>query len=197
MINKTTALVAGALILATPSLAKDSYDYSQHNLKVKTGNIAVTYRDHADLDKWMAQVDYKIAYDFGVAYRYQESKGDVEHRFRLNTPNLVKLGGFSTSARVEWREFDKESKDDSGNVWLQLKYKHNIGSASVYAKVQPKFAFDNDKFSDGEFYTAQNAIGVDYKLGGGYSVGVYVEQNTDEDWKVQSEYIGTNISYKF
>ena len=193
MTKKLMAVVATACLFATPSLAKDSFDYSQHNYTVKTGNLAVTYRDHADLDKSMTQVDYKFA-GFGYAYRYQESKGNVEHRLRLNTPTIWRAGRLSLTPRIELRDF--ENKDDYGNVWLRLQAKAKIGNAKAYVKIQPKLAFGRDGYDDGEFYTAQNSVGVDYKLGA-YSVGVYVEQNTDADWNVKSEYIGTNLSYRF
>jgi hypothetical protein len=193
MTKKLMAVVATACLFATPSLAKDSFDYSQHNYTVKTGNLAVTYRDHADLDKSMTQVDYKFA-GFGYAYRYQESKGNVEHRLRLNTPTIWRAGRLSLTPRIELRDF--ENKDDYGNVWLRLQAKAKIGNAKAYIKIQPKLAFGRDGYDDGEFYTAQNSVGVDYKLGA-YSVGVYVEQNTDADWNVKSEYIGTNLSYRF
>lgn len=193
MTKKLMTVVATACLFATPSLAKDSFDYSQHNYTVKTGNLAVTYRDHADLDKSMTQVDYKFA-GFGYAYRYQESKGNVEHRLRLNTPTIWRAGRLSLTPRIELRDF--ENKDDYGNVWLRLQAKAKIGNAKAYIKIQPKLAFGRDGYDDGEFYTAQNSVGVDYKLGA-YSVGVYVEQNTDADWNVKSEYIGTNLSYRF
>lgn len=192
MYKLAMALTAG-LLFAVPSYAKDSYDYSQHNYKVKTGNLAVTYRDHADLDKWMTQVDYKFA-GFGYAYRYQESKGKVEHRLRLNTPTIWRAGPVSLTPRIELRDFEK--KDDFGNVWLRFQAKTKIGNSKAYIKVQPKLAFGRDGYDDGEFYTAQNLVGVDYKLGA-YSVGVFYEQNTDDDWNVKSEYIGTNLAYRF
>ena len=188
-----TAVVAGALF-ATPSFAKDSFDYSQHNYDVKLGNVKVTYRDHEDLDKWMTQVDTKIL-GIGYAYRYQESKGKVEHRLRVNGPKIVKLGGFSVAPRLEYR--DLENKDDFGNLWIRMQYSQKVGKAKTYIKLQPKLAFGRDGYDDGEFYTAQNAVGVDYKVGGGVKVGIYLEQNTDADWNVKSEYIGTNLSYKF
>lgn len=194
MKNKIVALVAGAVMFATPSLAKDSYDYSQHNYAVKLGSVKVTYRDHEDLDKWMTQFDTKIL-GFGYAYRYQESKGKVEHRLRINGPKIVKRGGFSVAPRLEYR--DLENKDDFGNLWIRMQYAQKVGKAKAYIKVQPKLAFGRDGYDDGEFYTAQNVVGVDYKVGSGVSVGVYLEQNTDADWNVKSEYVGTNLSYKF
>jgi hypothetical protein len=195
MTKKLMAVVATACLFATPSLANDSFDYSQHNYSVKLGNAKVTYRDHADLDKWMTQVDYKFA-GYGYAYRYQESKGKVEHRLRLNTPSIVKLGNFKVTPRIELRDFEAKNKDDFGNLWLRAQYSQKIGKAKAYIKIQPKLAFGRNGYDDGEFYTAQNLIGVDYKLGA-YSVGVFVEQNTDADWNTKSEYLGTNISYKF
>ena len=48
-------------LLVTPSFAADSFDYSQHNFTVKSGNISLKYRDHSRLDKWMTQFDVKIA----------------------------------------------------------------------------------------------------------------------------------------
>ena len=194
MTKKLMAVVATACLFATPSLAKDSFDYSQHNYSVKLGNAKVTYRDHADLDKWMTQFDTKIA-GIGYAYRYQESKGQVEHRLRVNGPKIVKLGGFSVTPRLEYR--DLENKDNFANLWVRMQYSQKVGKAKAYIKVQPKLAFGREGYNGGEFYTAQNLVGVDYRVGGGVKVGIYVEQNTDADWNVKSEYIGTNLSYKF
>ena len=59
-------LFASSLI--TPSFAMDSFDYSQHNITVKSGNMSLKYRDHSLLDKWMMQFDVKIA-GYGYAYR--------------------------------------------------------------------------------------------------------------------------------
>lgn len=195
MINKTTALVVGALMFTTSTFALD--DYSQHNFKVTKDNLSVTYRDHDNLDKSMAQIDYKFA-GFGYGYRYQESKGDVEHRLRLNTPSLIKWGNLKVTPRFEYRAFDKETKDDFGNVWLRFEYKHNItDNMSAYVKVQPKFAIDKEGFDDGEYYESQNNIGVDYKLSDTVTVGMFGEKNYDQDWDTQSIFLGTNISYKF
>jgi len=193
MRNFIYALVAGSLF-ATPSLALD--EHTQHNYKIKSGNLAVTYRDHVDLDKWMTQVDYKFA-GFGYAYRYQESKGKVEHRLRLNTPTLVKVGNVKVSSRIELRDF--ETTDDYGNIWLRIQYNQKItDSLSAYVTLQPKFAFGNDKYDDGDFYTSQNLIGVNYKVGDGVTLGIFAEKNTaDKLSETKSIFLGTNLSYKF
>ena len=192
-----TPLVAG-LLFATPTLAdKKSYDYTQHNFKVKTGDIALTYRDHDTLDKSMGQIDYKIE-GFTTSYRYQDSKGEVEHRVRLTSPTLLKVGNLKVSSRLEYRMFDKESKDDFGNVWIRAKYNQSLfGNVSGYIAIQPKLAFASDEFNDGEFYSAQNQVGVDYKVNSNLTVGAFYEQNTDEDWHVTEEFIGTNVTVKF
>lgn len=196
--KKLTVALAGALTIATPALALD--DYTEHNFKVSTGNLSLTARDYDGLDKWMGQIDYKIDVPFvaGVAYRYQESKGEVEHRYRINFKPLFKYGNLSVTPRAEWRAFDKESKDDFGNVWLRLQYKQPITeSLSGYILLQPKFAFDNDKFSDGEYYTSQNQIGLDYKVTSNVTFGIFGEKNYDENWDTDSIFLGTNVSVKF
>lgn len=189
-----TTLVAG-LLFATPTFALD--DYTQHNFKLKKDNLSLTYRDHDNLDKWMTQIDYKLA-GFGYAYRYQESKGNVEHRLRMNTPSLIKLGNFKVTPRIEYRMFDKEGKDDYGNVWLRIQYKHNITeNLSGYIKIQPKFSFGYNKFDDGRFYEAQNNIGFDYKLPNGVTIGIFGEKNYDEHLERKDLFLGTNVSVKF
>ena len=193
-----TTLVAGSLFAATSAHALD--DYTEHNFKVSTGNLSLTARDYDGLDKWMGQIDYKIDVPFvsGLAYRYQESKGSVEHRYRVNFKPVLKYGNLSVTPRAEWRAFDKESKDDFGNVWLRVQYKQPITeSLSGYILLQPKFAFDNDNFSDGEYYTSQNQIGLDYKVTSNVTFGIFGEKNYDEDWKTDSIFLGTNVSVKF
>ena len=190
-----TTLVAG-LLFATPTFALDNT--SQHNFKLKKDNLSLTYRDHQNLDKWMTQIDYKLA-GFGYAYRYQESKGNVEHRLRMNTPSLIKWGNLKVTPRIEYRMFDKEGKDDYGNVWLRIQYKQKITDRlSAYLKLQPKFAFANDKYDDGDFYTSQNNIGVDYKINNSMTFGVFAEKNTtDKLSETKSIFLGTNVSVKF
>ena len=183
-------------LLVTPSFAADSFDYSQHNFTVTSGNMSLKYRDHSRLDKWMTQFDVKIA-GYGYAYRYQQSKGNVEHRFRLSLPKALDYKGFSIAPRFEYRAFNKDSKDDFANVWLRVQYQKKFGAFKAYAKIQPKFAIDRDGYDDGEYYEAQNNYGVDYKVSDKLLVGVYLEQNTDDDWNVKSEFIATKVSYKF
>ena len=102
-----------------------------------------------------------------------------------------------TSKMFEYRAFNKESKDDFANVWLRVQYQKKFGAFKAYAKIQPKFAIDRDGYDDGEYYEAQNNYGVDYKVSDKLSVGVYLEQNTDDDWNVKSEFIATKVSCKF
>ena len=185
-----------ASLLITPSFAMDSFDYSQHNFTVKSGNMSLKYRDHSRLDKWMTQFDVKIA-GYGYAYRYQQSKGNVEHRFRLSLPKALDYKGFSIAPRFEYRAFNKESKDDFANVWLRFQYQKKFGAFKTYIKLQPKFAIDRDGYDDGEYYEAQNNFGVDYKVSDNLTIGAYLEQNTDDDWNVKSEFIATKVSYKF
>ena len=192
----STLMTLFTSLLVTPSFAADSFDYSQHNFTVKSGNISLKYRDHSRLDKWMTQLDVKIA-GYGYAYRYQQSKGNVEHRFRLSLPKALDYKGFSIAPRFEYRAFNKDSKDDFANVWLRVQYQKKFGAFKAYAKIQPKFAIDRDGYDDGEYYEAQNNYGVDYKVSDKLSVGVYLEQNTDDDWNVKSEFIATKVSYKF
>lgn len=192
----STLMTLFTSLLVTPSFAADSFDYSQHNFTVKSGNMSLKYRDHSRLDNWMTQFDVKIA-GYGYAYRYQQSKGNVEHRFRLSLPKALDYKGFSIAPRFEYRAFNKESKDDFANVWLRVQYQKKFGAFKAYAKIQPKFAIDRDGYDDGEYYEAQNNYGVDYKVSDKLSVGVYLEQNTDDDWNVKSEFIATKVSYKF
>ena len=192
----STLMTLFTSLLVTPSFASDSFDYSQHNFTVKSGNMSLKYRDHSRLDNWMTQFDVKIA-GYGYAYRYQQSKGNVEHRFRLSLSKALDYSGFSIAPRFEYRAFNKESKDDFANVWLRVQYQKKFGAFKAYAKIQPKFAIDRDGYDDGEYYEAQNNYGVDYKVSDKLSVGVYLEQNTDDDWNVKSEFIATKVSYKF
>ena len=192
----STLMTLFTSLLVTPSFASDSFDYSQHNFTVKSGNMSLKYRDHSRLDNWMTQFDVKIA-GYGYAYRYQQSKGNVEHRFRLSLPKALDYKGFSIAPRFEYRAFNKESKDDFANVWLRVQYQKKFGALKAYAKIQPKFAIDRDGYDDGEYYEAQNNYGVDYKVSDKLSVGVYLEQNTDDDWNVKSEFIATKVSCKF
>ena len=192
----STFLIMFFSLLATPSFATDSFDYSQHNYTIKSGNMSLKYRDHSRLDKWMTQFDIKHS-NIGYAYRYQESKGNVEHRFRVSLPKAFKYNGFSVAPRFEYRAFDKESKDDFANVWLRFQYAKKFGAFKAYAKIQPKFAIDRDGYDDGEYYEAQNNYGVDYKVSDKITVGVYLEQNHNDDWDVKSEFVATKISYKF
>ena len=192
----STILILFFLLLITPSFATDSFDYSQHNYTIKSGNMSLKYRDHSRLDKWMTQFDIKIA-GYGYAYRYQESKGNVEHRFRVSLPKAFKYNDFSVAPRFEYRAFDKESKDDFANVWLRFQYSKKFGAFKAYTKIQPKFAIDRDGYDNGEYYEAQNNYGVDYKVSDKLTVGVYLEQNHNDDWDVKSEFVATKISYKF
>ena len=192
----STLMTLFTSLLVTPSFASDSFDYSQHNFTVKSGNMSLKYRDHSRLDNWMTQFDVKIA-GYGYAYRYQQSKGNVEHRFRLSLPKALDYKGFSIAPRFEYRAFNKDSKDDFANVWLRVQYQKKFGAFKAYAKIQPKFAIDRDGYDDGEYYEAQNNYGVDYKVSDKLSVGVYLEQNTDDDWNVKSEFIATKVSCKF
>lgn len=192
----STFLIMLLSLLLTPSFAVDSFDYSQHNYTIKSGNMSLKYRDHSGLDKFMTQFDIKHS-GIGYAYRYQESKGNVEHRFRVSLPKYFKYNGFSVAPRFEYRAFDKESKDDFANVWLRFQYAKKFGAFKAYAKIQPKFAIDRDGYDDGEYYEAQNNYGVDYKVSDKLTVGVYLEQNHNDDWDVKSEFVATKISYKF
>lgn len=193
---KIAAAVLLAVVLVTPASATDSFDWSQHNYTVKSGDFSLKYRDHSRLDKWMTQFDVNIS-GYGYVYRYQESKGDVEHRFRLNFPKVIKYNGFSVAPRFEYRAFDKKSKDDFANIWLRLQYQKKFGAFKAYIKLQPKFAIGRDGYNDGEYYEAQNNYGFDYQVSDNLTVGVYLEQKTDDDWNVKSEYMVTGISYKF
>ncbi len=192
----STFLIMLFSLLVTSSHATVSFDYSQHNYTIKSGNMSLKYRDHSRLDKWMTQFDIKHS-GIGYAYRYQESKGNVEHRIRVSLPKYLKYNGFSVAPRFEYRAFDEESKDDFANVWLWFQYAKKFGAFKAYAKIQPKFAIDRDRYDDGEYYEAQNNYGVDYKVSDKLTIGVYLEQNHDDDWNVKSEFIATKISYKF
>ena len=102
----STFLIMLLSLLVTPSFAVDSFDYSQHNYTIKSGNMSLKYRDHSRLDKWMTQFDIKHS-GIGYAYRYQESKGNVEHRFRK--PNCEGHNLESTPASSK-RCFNIEAK---------------------------------------------------------------------------------------
>ena len=56
----STLMTLFTSLLVTPSFAADSFDYSQHNFTVKSGNMSLKYRDHSRLDNWMTQFDVKI-----------------------------------------------------------------------------------------------------------------------------------------
>lgn len=188
-------LVAGSLFATTSAFARN--DYEEHNVTVSKGNLSLTARDYDGLDKWMGEVTYKLN-GHGLGYRYQESKGDVEHRLRYTGKTLVKVWNISVSPRVEWRAFDKESKDDFGNVWIRVAYKQPITeNLTGYVKLQPKFAFDKEGFSDGEYYESQNQVGVDYKVTSNVTFGIFGEKNYDENWDTDSVFLGTNLSIKF
>jgi len=192
----STFLLMFKILFVVPSIAVDSFDYSQHNYTIKSGSMSLKYRDHSRLDKWMTQFDIKLS-GIGYAYRYQESKGNVEHRFRVSLPKAFKYNGFSVAPRFEYRAFDKESKDDFANMWIRFQYEKKFGAFKAYAKIQPKFAIDKDGYDDGEYYEAQSNYGVDYKVSDNLFVGVYLKQNHNDDWNVKSEYFATKVSYRF
>ena len=192
----STLLLMFKILFVVPSIAVDSFDYAQHNYTIKSGSMSLKYRDHSRLDKWMTQFDIKLS-GIGYAYRYQESKGNVEHRFRVSLPKAFKYNGFSIAPRFEYRAFDKESKDDFANIWIRFQYEKKFGAFKAYAKIQPKFAIDKDGYDDGEYYEAQSNYGVDYKVSDNLSVGVYLKQNHNDDWNVKSEYFATKVSYRF
>ena len=192
----STLLLMFKILFVVPSIAVDSFDYAQHNYTIKSGSMGLKYRDHSRLDKWMTQFDIKLS-GIGYAYRYQESKGNVEHRFRVSLPKAFKYNGFSVAPRFEYRAFDKESKDDFANMWIRFQYEKKFGALKAYAKIQPKFAIDKDGYDDGEYYEAQSNYGVDYKVSDNLSVGVYLKQNHNDDWNVKSEYFATKVSYRF
>ena len=193
--KKLITLFALGLLFTTPSFALDNF--SQHNVKAKFGDASITYRGHKNLDKWMTQIDYKPG-KVGYAYRYQESKGNVEHRLRLNSPSLITLGNLKFVPRLEYRYFEKKGKDDFLSLWVRWQYKQKItNNLSGYIWVAPKLSFDQDGRDNGDFSGSQNRLGFDYKLTDDVSFGIFGEKNTDDDWDTTSIYLGTQLTFKF
>lgn len=193
--KKLITLFALGLLFTTPSFALDNF--SQHNAKAKFGDASITYRGHKNLDKWMTQIDYKPG-KVGYAYRYQESKGNVEHRLLLNSPSLITLGNLKFVPRLEYRYFEKKGKDDFLSLWVRWQYKQKItNNLSGYIWVAPKLSFDQDGRDNGDFSGSQNRLGFDYKLTDDVSFGIFGEKNTDDDWDTTSIYLGTQLTFKF
>jgi hypothetical protein len=187
--------IAIALFSCNPAYALDNF--SQHNVKAKFGNASIAYRGHKNLDKWMTQIDYKPG-KVGYAYRYQENKGNVEHRLRLNSPSLITLGNLKFVPRLEYRYFEKKGKDDFLSLWVRWQYKQKItNNLSGYIWVAPKLSFDQDGRDNGDFSGSQNRLGCEYKLTDNVSFGIFGEKNFDDDWNTKSVFLGTELTFKF
>ena len=175
--------------------AAESFVFTQHNVKIQSGNYAISYRDHKNKDKW--HIEPSVKFDqWAVAYRYAKSGGKLENRLRI-THSGVKKNGFAIKPRVEVRNFSDTTKDDFSNLWLRLSYKKSFGNFTPYIEIAPKFAFASDKYDNGSHYETESEMGVMYKVSDRLSVGGLFEIVTDKSNHTKAQFLGTNLKLKF
>ena len=177
------------------SKAAESFDFTQHNVKLQSGNYAIGYRDHKNKDKWHLEPSVKFD-KWAIAYRYAKSKGKLENRLRI-THSGVKKNGFGIKPRMEVRNFSDTTKDDFSNLWLMVSYKKSFGKFTPYIEICPKFAFASDKYDNGSHYETESEMGVMYKVSDSLSVGGLFEIITDKSNHTKAQFLGTNLKLKF
>lgn len=191
-------ILGAAAVAFSISPAHAVEDYVENNIQFKTGNSSITFRKYtAGVDYNMVQLDTKLA-GWGYTYRWTDSGGTVENRYRLTAPKIDLVGNFYLKPRTEIKTYESGAKDDFVNLQPIIAADYEItDKLSAYIDLKPKFAVGSDKYSDGEFYESQNDFGIDYALSDALSVGVFYEYNTDGDGNKTDDFLGTSVVVKF
>lgn len=194
--NKFILGAAAVAFSISPAYAVE--DYVENNIQFKTGNSSITFRKYtAGVDYNMVQLDTKLA-GWGYTYRWTDSGGTVENRYRLTAPKIDLVGNFYLKPRTEIMTYESNAKDDFVNLQPIIAADYEItDKLSAYIDLKPKFAIESDVYGDGEFYASQNDFGIDYALSDALSVGVFYEYNTDGDGNKTDDFFGTSVVVKF
>ena len=173
-------------------------DYKEYNIKVVKNDTSVMYRGYTGVDDFnMFQLNHKVG-DWKVTYRNTDSAGKVEHRYRLTAPKVLSFAGVTMKPRAEWRSWESDAKDSYLRVVPLIQSGGDITeNLSWFVDLQPKFAIGKVGLSDGEFESSQNDIGIDYQINDAFSIGVFYEYNTDQDWELVEDFFGTSVVFTF
>lgn len=196
MFNTKTVFLLGTLLFASSVFGVE--DYKEYNITVAKNDTSVMYRGYTGVDDFnMFQLNHKVG-DWKVTYRNTDSAGKVEHRYRLTAPKVLSFAGVTMKPRAEWRSWESDAKDSYLRVVPLIQSGGDITeNLSWFVDLQPKFAIGKVGLSDGEFESSQNDIGIDYQINDAFSIGVFYEYNTDQDWELVEDFFGTSVVFTF
>jgi len=167
----------------------------QNNFTVEGKHWGIGCRFYMNYNTSHLIIRYKINSVWSSQYRYvtKESSDAIEHWFRLQHKE-INFKGFFWNTRIEYRI--KESKGDVFRIRPQTGFKYNASEKVIaYYIAEPHLEYDFDS-RKGYFKFMQHFIGFDIKLKGNVSFGPFIEIDTNDKWKRELGFLGTQLTVK-
>jgi len=184
------------ILLAFASSANaNDFDTSQHNFKLRSGDIGGEVRQERNSAKDHYQLSYYGVDNLILDYRYVDNPNNVENRIR-GTYELYDNGTIFIKPRLEYRHFNEAS-----NYWRLrsiIGVRYNISKdITAWTDTQTSWNFGNGQENNTKIDTNQARIGIDYSVNSNTSLGTFVQYETDKDWNKTGVFFGTSVSIKF
>lgn len=175
--------------------AQDWSNRVENNVTVDGKHWGLAVRSYMNYNTSHLILRYKINSVWSFQYRYvtKESSDAIEHRFRLQHKEINFKGVF-WNTRIEYRI--RGSKGNVSRIRPQTGFKYNIFEKVItYYIAEPHFEYDFDS-RKGYFKYMQYFFGFDIKLKGNVSFGPFIEIDTNDKWKRELMFLGTQLTVK-
>ena len=159
---------------------------SEHNYKAQQDDWHYTYRHREGT--WHTEIGKQLG-DFELTYRYADLGSTRENRIKL-THDFFEYKDFSISHRIEYRSFD--NKEDHWRVRAIFEYTpHLYGPVSLYVKLQPRLAFNDDKL----FFYHRDQLGLTWKQDN-WKLTPFIERYALDGFEYRRTVYGTHFEIK-
>lgn len=189
-----TIILSLFLLVTTYSASAEDFKHVETNWMIKKGNASFGYRHNFDLDVSHQIYRYDFAESpFRVEYRSVVKGTRQEDWFRIQMKQF-KHNGFWYNHRIEHRI--REDKDNVFRYRPQFGYKFSttVLGGKPYITFEPQFQYTYDT-KEKFFSHMQTFIGTKYKVTDKFTVGPFVEIDTDDSFKKELAFLGVDFKY--
>lgn len=186
---KRLAILLTALAVSSLAQAGD-FDNNQINLKVKTKDYGIEFRDTTKSSRSHIQLE-KYVGDWEFAYRYDEQIGKTEHRPRI-TYKLFENEFAYVKPRVEYRYFEGTTDD-----YFRVRSAFGLKMGGAYAEITPMLHYGQGKTDDMKIDEYQAKVGYNWKINEHTKLNTYVQRDADNHFDKTNLFLGTALEFNF